>query len=193
MKYRVNEIFDSIQGEGANLGKKVTFVRLAGCNLSCKWCDTEYNSYYELTAEEITLSCGENVIITGGEPTIHNLIPLLQKLKKQNKWVGIETNGTNDITGIRKYIDYIAFSPKENTHKSFIENADEIRIVNNNLKLEDVLKYENWKIKNRFISPLEVDGEFNLLDTVKFIGELNERSRHNWKISLQVHKLLKIK
>jgi 7-carboxy-7-deazaguanine synthase len=190
-KYKIVEIFNSIQGEGANLGKEVTFIRLSGCNLKCSWCDTEHNNYYELTAKEISLACKENVIITGGEPTIHNLIPLLEAL--QGKWIGIETNGTNDIAEIRKYINYIAFSPKGNVDKSLIETADEIRIVNDDITVKEVMKYEDWKIKNRYISVLEKDNKYNLEETIKLIGKLNERSRHNWRLNQQYHKLLKIR
>jgi len=193
MKYKINEIFDSLQGEGANLGKEVTFIRLAGCNLSCEWCDTEYNTYKELNIAEILNLTGRSAILTGGEPTIHQLIPLLKELRKKGIWTGMETNGTNDITEIRKYVNYIAFSPKGITHNSLKENADEIRIVNVNLQVEDVLKYEDWKIKNRFISPLDTRGDFNLLETVKLIGKINEGSRHNWRMSLQMHKILNVK
>ena len=192
-KYKVNEIFNSLQGEGVNLGKKVTFIRLAECNLKCEWCDTEYKKYEEMTIDEIVDKCNRNVIITGGEPTMQDLLPLLKILKLTKRWIGLETNGTNDITELRSYLDYIAFSPKSKTHKSLIENADEIRIVNDNLTVEEVLKYENWKIENRYISVLEKNGRYNLEETVKLIGKVNERSGHNWRIGQQYHKLLKIK
>lgn len=195
MKYKINEIFKSYQGEGFNLGKEVTFIRMSGCNKNCSWCDTKHQQYSEKTIKEILkkIECN-SVIITGGEPTEQNLLPLLKELKNNVKWIGIETNGTNDIKEIRKYLDYIAFSPKDkNIHKSFIELADEIRIVNDNLTIEDVLYYENWKIKNRFISVLEKDGKYNLLDTFLLVGKINERSGHNWKINQQIHKILKIR
>lgn len=191
MKYKINEIFDSMQGEGANLGKKATFIRMAGCNLSCNWCDTDFKKYKEIDINDIVSKCYKNVIITGGEPTIYDLIPLLEAL--QGKWIGIETNGTNDITEIRKYVNYIAFSPKTKVHKSLIENSDEIRIVNDNLSVDNILKYEDWKIKNRFISVLEKNNKFNIEETIKLLGEVNERSRHNWRIGQQYHKILKIK
>ena len=193
MKYKVVEIFNSIQGEGTNLGKEVTFIRLAGCNLQCSWCDTEHKKYEEMTIDKIVDKCNRNVIITGGEPTMQDLLPLLKILKSIKRWVGLETNGTNNTTELRSYLDYIAFSPKGKTHKSLIENADEIRIVNDNLTIEEVLKYENWKIKNRYISVLEKNGKYNLEETVKLIGKVNERSGHNWRVGQQYHKVLKIK
>ena len=58
MKYKVNEIFNSIQGEGLNLGKKVTFVRMAGCNLKCKFCDTNHKKTQSLNREQILQQIG---------------------------------------------------------------------------------------------------------------------------------------
>ncbi|WDU83038.1 7-carboxy-7-deazaguanine synthase QueE [Caloramator sp. Dgby_cultured_2] len=84
--YRVNEIFHSVQGEGSYLGCPATFVRLSGCNLNCPWCDTDHSEKEFLTAKEIADRVEyEKVIITGGEPTIYDLEPLLLELKKEEK------------------------------------------------------------------------------------------------------------
>ena len=75
---KVNEIFFSICGEGYNTGKPTIFIRLSGCNLKCKWCDTpNHNKGKKMTVETIMKHIkkypSKNVCITGGEPTIQNL------------------------------------------------------------------------------------------------------------------------
>lgn len=80
MKYKVVEIFKSLQGEGFNTGKEVVFIRLSGCNLKCSFCDTNHEKFTELSIDEIIKKVLEfrvnSLIITGGEPMIHNLLPL---------------------------------------------------------------------------------------------------------------------
>ena len=108
MKYKVVEIFDSIDGEGIRTGMTASFVRLAGCNLRCSYCDTLYAlfgenepcRYIEMTAEEIVNRVKyKRVTITGGEPMIAPGITDLIKAFAQNGCeVNIETNGAADIT-----------------------------------------------------------------------------------------------
>jgi 7-carboxy-7-deazaguanine synthase len=98
----VQEVFYTIQGEGPFSGHPAVFVRLAGCNLSCFWCDTEfesstwYPSLSDLLAKiaEARPSCCDLIVITGGEPFRQNIGPLVQNLLEQNLRVQIETNGT---------------------------------------------------------------------------------------------------
>ena len=72
--YRVNDIFYSLQGEGHNTGRAAVFIRFAGCNLRCSFCDTEFDTYREMTAEEIVASISTYsarfTVLTGGEPTL---------------------------------------------------------------------------------------------------------------------------
>lgn len=92
---RVNEIFDSIQGEGQDAGLPVTFVRLAGCNLRCEWCDTGYawEQGENTPVEDIAMRCGRRASITGGEPLLQDIQPLVIALGKQCE-ISVETNGT---------------------------------------------------------------------------------------------------
>ena len=107
MSLVVNEIFNSIQGESLYAGLRCTFIRLAGCNLRCAYCDTRY-AYEEgisLTMTDILdkISGYECplVEITGGEPLIQNETPLLITNLIENGYkVLLETNGTIDITKI---------------------------------------------------------------------------------------------
>jgi len=115
MQYRVVEIFDSIQGEGIQIGMPMTFVRLAGCNLKCKWCDTKYawkDGKKMSTMDIVTKVNKEWVCITGGEPLLQDLTDLVETLK-WSRWLTIETNGTifpsNDVL---RAVDLWTVSPK---------------------------------------------------------------------------------
>lgn len=96
----VSELFVSVQGEGKLTGVPSTFIRMAGCNLRCRWCDTPYASWNP-TGDPVTLSdlvarCPtRHVVLTGGEPMIFPLIePLAAMLKAAGKHMTIETAGT---------------------------------------------------------------------------------------------------
>lgn len=91
----VSEVFDSVQGEGQLTGCPTTFVRLAGCNLSCVWCDTQYaqTGGQETTIADIAGRCGQRVCITGGEPLTQD-IGLLVHALSVGAAVSVETNGS---------------------------------------------------------------------------------------------------
>jgi organic radical activating enzyme len=104
-RLRVSEIFESIQGEGPCAGQPATFLRLSGCNLACRWCDTEYSWNWrrfdkqrfseELSLDAVALSIGspERLVVTGGEPLLQ-AVPLAALLQTQSAFVEVETNGT---------------------------------------------------------------------------------------------------
>lgn len=102
---KVNEIFDSIQGEGVYATVPMTFIRLQGCNLACEWCDTAYardSGGFEMTIPEITkvvqridLRQFRWICITGGEPLLHeDLKELVLALASRGYRIEVETNGT---------------------------------------------------------------------------------------------------
>jgi len=101
---KINEIFTSIQGEGINIGIPMTFVRVTGCNLRCKWCDTQYayEEGQEMSLDEIYLKVEElgipRVCITGGEPLIYKEITkLITKFVDDGFFVQLQTNGSKTI------------------------------------------------------------------------------------------------
>lgn len=109
---RVNEIFKSIQGESSRAGLPCVLVRLAGCNLECTWCDTQYARGEEgrtMTIEEIlekvaTLGC-PRVELTGGEPLVQpNATKLLDKLCEGGYEVLLETNGSLDVSKVNEHV-----------------------------------------------------------------------------------------
>lgn len=146
--YPVIEIFKSIQGEGAKSGVAANFIRLAGCNLACPWCDTKYSWGYEqaelMESYEIIRKLSPSipyVVITGGEPLIHNLRDLLLNLHAMHFTVAIETNGSLEIPeNVRDLIDWVTVSPKRQS--DFVvkpSRPDEIKyIVDDEFTVDDI-------------------------------------------------------
>jgi len=104
---KICEYFRSIQGEGLTIGIPTYFIRTAGCNLRCSWCDTAYaqEGGMEMSVKEIMemVDDTENVCVTGGEPLLQKDMPkLIDKLLKAGKRIVIETNGSQDISWIPK-------------------------------------------------------------------------------------------
>ena len=104
---KINEIYQSIQGESSWAGWRCIFVRLTACDLRCNYCDTEYAFYEgkkrpvsEVLAEVLGVDC-PLVEITGGEPLLQkNVLPLMRDLCDAGRTVLIETSGAHDISGI---------------------------------------------------------------------------------------------
>ena len=119
MKYPIHEIFYSLQGEGMYAGVPMAFIRLSGCNIDCDFCDTDHSMTEELTVDEILQRIGmyptRHVVITGGEPLIHDLHELTYALNT-NLWIThLETNGTLHSGGGKfggGNFDWVAVSPK---------------------------------------------------------------------------------
>jgi len=116
---KVNEIFYSIQGEGSLTGMPSIFIRLAGCPLRCKWCDTKYawseDVGTEYSPDDIVDAVGKfqcrYVVVTGGEPMVNaELSELLTKLKAHDKHITIETAGIAFIPDLM--CDLVSISPK---------------------------------------------------------------------------------
>jgi 7-carboxy-7-deazaguanine synthase len=144
MKYNVVEIFDSVQGEGINMGRVCTFIRLANCNLNCSWCDTNYEAVAEKEVSEIGLMAKQDlIVITGGEPLLQELGPLLNFFKVQGKEIAIETNGTLSVKKYKDYLDCISCSPKPDAqyeiHPDNFEYVTEFKyVVDENFTIENV-------------------------------------------------------
>lgn len=117
---KVSEIFYSIEGEGIEIGKPEIFVRLSGCNLRCKWCDTKYalENGKEMSIDEIIQEIGKysckNISLTGGEPLLQKeeLFKLVKKLKNVNYWIQVNTNGTIFDEDVFRHVDLISMDCK---------------------------------------------------------------------------------
>jgi 7-carboxy-7-deazaguanine synthase len=131
---RLIEIFYSIQGEGPAMGRPATFVRLAGCNLSCQGCDTDLKPGQEVSLPDVLKSIqGKRVVITGGEPTLQmgELTELISLLHSNGMEIHIETNGTNPIPeAILEKIHYAVVSPKRgsNFHLAFWAGKENVHL-----------------------------------------------------------------
>ena len=117
---KTTEIFYSIEGEGIQIGKPQIFIRLTGCNLSCKWCDTKYawQNGKEMSIEDIIESVKgypcKCVSLTGGEPLCQNkeVLELVKELKALGYWVQINTNGSFFDKGVFELVDFISMDCK---------------------------------------------------------------------------------
>ncbi|MEI6064728.1 MAG: 7-carboxy-7-deazaguanine synthase QueE, partial [Pseudanabaena sp. ELA748] len=130
------ETFHSIQGEGSWMGANAFFIRLAGCDVGCPWCDTKISWNVKLhpeiaIADLITEALNANpaiVVITGGEPLMHDLTELTHQLKSQGLRVHLETSGSHPFSG---EFDWVTFSPKQfkHPHDSIYEQVNELKVV----------------------------------------------------------------
>jgi organic radical activating enzyme len=122
--YRVNETFYSIQGEGLHGGRSVVFVRFAGCNLACPFCDTKHESFDAMKVLKIADKIREArdgafldymidvpIVLTGGEPMLQLDSKLVDYLSRMNE-VHVETNGTIWNEGVLEHVTHLTVSPK---------------------------------------------------------------------------------
>ncbi|MBN1194310.1 MAG: radical SAM protein [Methanomicrobiaceae archaeon] len=141
---KICEIFKSLQGEGRNQGRPCIFIRLAGCNLDCAWCDTPHAKEEGKEAEIDAILdyawrlTGDHFCITGGEPLLQGeeLLPLIRRLHMASKTVEIETNGTVDFRPFQRFasicMDVKCPSSGEKSNLTlleFIRSEDSVKFV----------------------------------------------------------------
>ncbi len=193
----VMEHFYTLQGEGYHGGRAAYFVRLAGCDVGCVWCDvkeswTIHQDQY-LTIQQIISAIGQTptdfVVITGGEPTMHNLSELTQALHAAGYEIALETAGVNSLKG---QIDWYCFSPKK-----FKQPLEEAYLLANELKVviahpSDFKWAETHAQKVGPNCKLYLQTEWEKQD--RFLPLIIEYIKRNkkWKISLQSHKYMQI-
>ncbi len=186
------EIFESLQGEGRNSGRPAVFVRFAGCNLACPWCDTDVNRRFSLSLndllDEVSSYRPKSVVLTGGEPTLVQGLPeLVAGLKRKGFWVAVETNGTVD-SPILGFVDYVSCSPKAEYPDSIaISSADEVRVVASGEDVAAFCKTVREKIAatDYYVSPCDRDGKIDFATAKSVLSQLD-----GWSLSVQLHKLL---
>lgn len=193
----VMESFYTIQGEGFHQGRAAYFIRLAGCDVGCHWCDvkeswpTEGHPVYSVheIAEKAATSASELVVVTGGEPFIYDLTALCQTLHAKGKTINIETSGAYPISG---NVDWICFSPKKFKAplEEFYPKANELKVIVFNKS--DLGWAESHAAKlspecHLYLQP-EWSKESEMLPLI--IDYVKENPK--WRISLQVHKYMNI-
>lgn len=196
---RVNEIFYSLQGEGYWMGRPAVFVRLSGCNLKCPFCDTEHETYTELTEQEIIdIATGypaRHIVITGGEPTLQLSATLVHGLKRAGFYVQIETNGSIEVADeILAGVDWVTCSPKDADMK--IGRVDELKVIfQSPTDHERLAQFENDALQGGSVLSLQpcdvgdaVRNRGIVSNTIEYV-----KAHPAWRLSLQTHKLLDIR
>lgn len=191
------EEFYTVQGEGFYTGHAAYFIRLAGCDVGCHWCDVKESWPVEgfpvKTAEELAMNAsnfpGKMVVITGGEPAMYDLNELCNSLKEKGFRVHIETSGAYPLQG---KFDWICVSPKKfkSPLKEVLIQAHELKvIVFNSSDFAWAVNHEN-KISEgckKYLQP-----EWGKRDQVK--AELVDfvKNHPEWQYSVQTHKYMDI-
>lgn len=193
----VMEHFYTIQGEGFHAGRAAYFIRLAGCDVGCHWCDVKESWEAErhplVQAQAIAdeaLAHSKTIIITGGEPLMWNLNLLTQRLKAGGARTHIETSGAHPLSG---EWDWICLSPKKIKRPvgDVLRRANELKMViyNNN----DFLFAEEMAAEVNQECLLYLQPEWSKRDKVipKIVDYV--LAHPQWKASLQMHKYLDIR
>ena len=191
------EIFHSVQGEGARAGIPHVFIRFGKCNLACEWCDTDFETYDEMSVKEIVkivkeLNC-KRVIYTGGEPMLNDLWPISRELKKLGIELSCESNGTIEIP--EGLLDWICISPKDQEYpgvKIKQRSGDELKVVyvGQDLEMYDDLKQG---FDNLFLQPCYIESESVEWNGKNFsLTEDVVKANSEWRLSLQTHKWMQI-
>lgn len=206
----VKEIFQTVQGEGPNMGVPAVFVRLGGCNLACDFCDTDFEDYKKFPIKDLISEVRKNslnnlkqqsinlVVITGGEPFRQNISPFCQSLLDLGYNVQIETNGTL-YRDIPKEVEIIC-SPKVINNKYLPIREDLLSRINafkflistnkTNYATVPELGQSNYKIPV-FVQPMdEYQNEINIKNKQKTV---EIAINNGYRVSYQIHKDLQIK
>jgi 7-carboxy-7-deazaguanine synthase len=221
VKYKINELFETIQGEGAFTGQPSIFIRLQGCPVACSWCDTkhtwdinledEVNTSAMLTKKEESQTWSalsitdvlavitaqgyqaKHIVITGGEPAMVDLLPLCEALEQQGLSCQLETSGTFELHVSDKC--WVTVSPKVNMKGGYkILNSAMLRA--NEIKHPVATEQHVDDLKALLV-------EHNIVDTQVYLQPISQKERatalaiktcieNNWRLSVQLHKYLGI-
>lgn len=197
MEYPLMEDFYTIQGEGVHSGRAAYFIRLAGCDVHCWWCDVkeswDENGHPNIAVKEIVRRAKKSgaplAVITGGEPLLYNLDALTYRLKEEGLKVHLETSGSSPVSG---YLDWITLSPKK-----FKEPVEEIFSCVDELKVVVLSSKDlEWAEENAARCPAEtqllLQPEWGTPASMKLIEEYVKQNPR-WGISLQIHKFLGVR
>lgn len=193
----VMERFYTIQGEGYHQGKAAYFIRLAGCDVGCTWCDVKESwdaNEHEIIAisqlkKDLKQTKTEIVVITGGEPTIYNLVALTEMIHSLGMRTHIETSGAYPITGSW---DWICLSPKR-FKKALPENlllAHELKVVIAHANDFRFAQKHAKSVNNQcklYLQPEWSMAEDLMPEIINFVKE-----NPSYIISLQTHKYLNV-
>jgi 7-carboxy-7-deazaguanine synthase len=191
------EAFYTIQGEGFHQGKAAYFIRLGGCDVGCHWCDVKESwdvekfpliSVDQIVADALSFP-GRMAVITGGEPSMHNLEVLTSVLQKKGFHTNIETSGVYPLTGSW---DWICFSPKKfkEPDAGIYGKANELKVIVYNKS--DFLFAEEHASKVKADCKLFLQPEWGKSSEMlpQIINYVKDHPK--WEVSLQIHKYMNI-
>jgi 7-carboxy-7-deazaguanine synthase len=186
---QLSEIFYSIQGEGTWTGTPAVFVRLAGCNLTCDFCDTDYSTKLFVSVDDVLRMVREAgadcpmVILTGGEPLAQAETPeLIEGLRRDGRRVHIESNGTI-FTELPADV-WLCVSPKERVDPRMAARADEAKlIVDQRVPEEHLALFEDK-------ATILLQPEGNKHANVQLALEYAKAHPQRFRLSLQTHKFI---
>lgn len=194
--YKINEIFCSLQGEGFHSGTLAVFVRFSGCNLHCVFCDTQHQYGMMMSLQEIVDEVNKFpeaplLVLTGGEPSLYIDETFVAALKSATgKIVAIETNGTRPLPDS---LDWVTFSPKNNMEGGddqpcILTRCDELKVV---YLGQDLSQYDRIEAKHRFLQPCFSPDATLCRQYMQACVEA-VMSHPQWRLSLQIHRVLGI-
>jgi organic radical activating enzyme len=186
------EIFYSVQGEGTHVGTPAVFVRLAGCNLNCRFCDTDYALKFVATVAEVVArvrdaggSC-PMVVVTGGEPLAQReTLDLIEALRADGRRVHIESNGS--IAAALPRDVWLTVSPKERLDPAAAARANEVKLI-----VDGRVPHE-WDSRFPAATPLFLQPEGNKPRNIELALEAAKTAPARYRLSLQTHKYIGVR
>lgn len=196
----VMESFYTLQGEGFHQGKAAYFIRLGGCDVGCVWCDVKESwnaaNHPKYSVEEIVEKAIQDskftqslVVITGGEPLLHNLNNLTKALQQVGFQTNIETSGSSSLSG---NWDWICLSPKKFKAPlpEVVKAANELKVVVfNKHDFEWAEQYASQVSEN---CKLYLQPEWDKRETVTPLIINYIKANPKWELSLQIHKYINV-
>ncbi|MEL6158688.1 MAG: 7-carboxy-7-deazaguanine synthase QueE [Cyanobacteria bacterium J06623_5] len=191
------ETFHSVQGEGFWTGASAFFIRLAGCDVGCPWCDTKHSwsakhHPQKEVSELVSLAAARQpfmVVITGGEPLMHDLGTLTRKLHQAELRIHLETSGSHPLSGD---FDWISLSPKRFRPPlvDIYSRANELKVVIDDSMDIDWAASEAQKVSKGTVKLLQPQWSSQLGQQLAFDYVL---SHSDWRMGLQTHKFLGVR
>lgn len=193
----VMEHFYTLQGEGAYMGKAAYFIRLGGCDVGCVWCDVKESwdagKHPQWQVEDLVATVkqtpSEIVVITGGEPLMHDLSELTAQLKAAGLRTHIETSGSSPLSGT---LDWITLSPKKFKQPlpEVLPHASELKIVV--FHKSDFAWAEQWAARVGPECRLYLQPEWSKAAQMTPLIIDYIKAHPQWQLSLQVHKYINV-
>lgn len=193
----VMEHFYTIQGEGFHQGRAAYFIRLGGCDVGCVWCDVKDSwdaerhpiTEIESLVSEVKNTEAEMVVITGGEPLLHNLDELTSALKQAGLETNIETSGSSPLSG---QWNWICLSPKKFKAPlpEVVANANELKIIIFNKS--DFEWAEKYAAEVNAQCKLYLQPEWSKAAQMTPLMVEYIKEHPKWELSLQIHKYINV-